>query len=109
MKNGLELHPYKIVMESLLSDDQKIKLKYVFCKLDSDKSSKRRHLMRILFSNEKFFDINGIYNSQNGWAWAVSRADADKKGGIQQRQKFPHKVTIWVGACPKNNAVGDFG
>ena len=25
-----------------------------------------------------------------------------KKGGIQQRQKFPQKVTVWLGACFKS-------
>ena len=57
--------------------------------------------MRILFSDEKFFDIDGVYNSQNDRVWAVDRADADEKGGIQQRRKFPQKVMVWLGACSK--------
>ena len=36
-------------------------------------------------------------NSQNNRVWAVDRADADKKGGIKQRQK----VMVWLGACSK--------
>ena len=32
--------------------------------------------MRILVSNEKFFDVDGVYNSQNDRVWAVNRADA---------------------------------
>ena len=57
--------------------------------------------MRILFSDEKFFDIDGVYNSQNDRVWAVDRADADEKGGIQQRRKFPQNVMVWLGACSK--------
>ena len=30
--------------------------------------------------------------------WAVSRADVGKNGGTQQGQKFPQKVTVWLGA-----------
>ena len=57
--------------------------------------------MRIVFSGGKFFDIDGVYNSQNDRVWAVDRADADKKGGIKQRRKFPWKVMVWLGACSK--------
>ena len=40
---------------------------------------KRTDTMRSLFSDEKFFDIDGVYNSQNDRVWAVDCADADKK------------------------------
>ena len=33
--------------------------------------------------------------------WAVNRADADKKGGIKQKRKFPQKVMVWLGVCSK--------
>ncbi len=45
--------------------------------------------------------ISGVYNSQNDRVWAVNRADADEKGGIEQKRKFPQKVMIWLGACSK--------
>ena len=38
--------------------------------------------MKILFSDEKLFDIDEIYNSQNDRIWAVNRAKPDIKGGI---------------------------
>ena len=57
--------------------------------------------MRILFSDEKFFDIDGVYNSQNDRVWAVDRADADKKGGMKQRRKSPQKLMVCLGACSK--------
>ena len=41
--------------------------------------------MKILFSDEKYFDIDGVYNSQNGRVWAVSGADNDEKGSVKQR------------------------
>ena len=64
MKNDLELRSYKIVMESLLSDDQGSKHKKIY-QLGSDKFSKRRYPMRILCQDEKFFDIDGVYKTEN--------------------------------------------
>ena len=57
--------------------------------------------MKILFSDEKLFDIDGIYNSQNDRIWAVNRAEADIKGGITQIRQFPQEVMVWLGACSK--------
>jgi hypothetical protein len=34
------------------------------------------------FTNEKYFDLDGIYNVQNDRVWAVNREEVDKKGGI---------------------------
>ena len=57
--------------------------------------------MKILFSDEKLVDIDGIYNSQNDRRSAVNRAKADIKGGIRQTRKFPQKGTFWLGECSK--------
>ncbi len=50
--------------------------------------------MKILFSDEKWFDIDGVCNTQNDRVWAVSRAEADKHGGVKQTRKFPEKVMV---------------
>ena len=47
--------------------------------------------MRILFSDEKFFDIDGVYNSQNDRVWAVDRADADEKVAFSRDESFHKK------------------
>ena len=57
--------------------------------------------MKILFSDEKIFDIDGVYHTQNDRVWAVDRADDNKNGGIQRKRKFPQKVMVWLGACSK--------
>ena len=49
---------------------------------------------RFLFSDEKLFNIDGVYNSQNEKIWAPSRAEADAKGDIKEVQKFPKKVLM---------------
>ena len=57
--------------------------------------------MRILFSDEKIFDLDGMYNSQNQRIWASSRDEADEKGGIEEKQKFPQKVMVGLAVCSK--------
>ena len=44
--------------------------------------------MKILFTDEKMFDIDGVYNLQNDPIWAVNRHKADKAGGRKQKRKF---------------------
>ena len=63
--------------------------------------------MRILFSNEKFIDIDNVYNSQRDQMWAVSRTDVNKKGGIQQREISTESNSL-VGRLSQGlNAIGD--
>ena len=57
--------------------------------------------MKILFSDERMFDIDGVYNSQNDRIWAVNRVDADIRGGIRQKRKSLQKVMVWLGVCSK--------
>ncbi|CAF5170766.1 unnamed protein product, partial [Rotaria magnacalcarata] len=99
LKVDLELKPYKKVIEPSFSDDQKIKREKFANWVRNN--FRKEETMRILFSDEKFFDIDDVYNSQNDRVWAVDRADADEKGGIQQRRKFPQKVMVWLSACSK--------
>ena len=47
------------------------------------------------------FDLNGLYNAQNDRIWSTNRNEADKDGGIKQKQKFPQKVMVWLSACSK--------
>jgi hypothetical protein len=47
--------------------------------------------MRILFSDEKFYDIDGVHNSQNDRVWAVNRADADEIVALSRDESFHKK------------------
>ncbi|CAF3811241.1 unnamed protein product [Rotaria magnacalcarata] len=89
----------KKAIEPLLSDDQKLKQKQFVNWVPAN--FRKEDTLKILFSDETMFDIDGVYNTQNDLVWAVDCADADKNGGIQQRRKFPQKVTVWFGACSK--------
>ena len=58
-----------------------------------------------LFTDEKYFHLDGIYNSQNDRVWALSREEADRKSGFHQKIKHPGKVMVWLGACAKDLAA----
>ncbi|CAF0803011.1 unnamed protein product [Didymodactylos carnosus] len=45
------------------------------------------------------FDLNGMFNCRNDQVWAVNRAEADKNGGVKQKQQFSQKVMVWLGVC----------
>lgn len=99
LKEDLHLLPYKIRTEPNLSDDQKKnRVKFFHWVKRTFKKDDRE---RIVFSDEKRFNIDGVYNSQNDRIWAVNRAEADEKGGVHQKRKFPQGVMVWLGASSK--------
>ena len=62
-----------------------------------------------LFTDEKNFDLDGIYNSQNDRVWAPSREEADRKGAFHQKTKHPGRVIVWLGRmCQKLNNTSHF-
>lgn len=99
LRDDLGVRPYKKTVQPCLTGAQKAKrVQFV--------NWIRRHFrkeatMRILFFDEKMFDIDGIYNAQNDRVWAVDRATADAKGGKMNRRKFPQKVMVWLEASSK--------
>ncbi|CAF4052985.1 unnamed protein product [Rotaria magnacalcarata] len=99
LKDDLKLKSYKKKTQPKTSEAQKAKrLKFANW---IRTNFRKQDTLRFLFSDEKMFDIDGVYNSQNERIWVPSRADADVKGGIMQVQKFPKKVMVRLGACSK--------
>ncbi|CAF3632464.1 unnamed protein product [Rotaria socialis] len=62
---------------------------------------RKEDTLRVLFSDENMFDLDGIYNAQNDRIWTVDRDKTDKKGGVKQKRKSPQKVMVWQGAYSK--------
>ena len=52
--------------------------------------------MNILLSDEKMFDIDGVYNSHNDRIWTVNRAGNVVLG---RKRKCPQKVLVWLEVC----------
>ena len=61
--------------------------------------------MKILFSDEKLFNIDGIYNPQYDRIWTVNRAEVDIKGDIRQIGRFSQNVMVRLGACSKGHSL----
>jgi hypothetical protein len=63
LRDNLLLKPYKKTVKPFLTDTERAKR----VKLANwiRKNYRKEDTMRILFSNEKMYDIDGIYNSQN--------------------------------------------
>jgi inhibitor of nuclear factor kappa-B kinase subunit alpha len=99
LTDDLGYYPYKKVIEPFLTDAHKAKRKKFANWVRTN--FRKEQTMKILFSDEKLFDIDGVYNSQNDRVWAPNRAEANKKGGIKEKRKFPQKVMVWLGACSK--------
>ena len=86
-------------MEPTLSDHQRVKRKKFTNWVRT--SFRKEDTIKILCPDQKYFDINGVYNSQNDRVWAVNCADADEKGSVKRRQKHSQKVMVWLGAYSK--------
>ena len=99
LKNDLNLKPYKRVSVPLITEAHILQRKK-FANWVRTNFSKQK-TMRILFSDEKIFDTNGICNSQNERLWCINREEANKNGGTHKEKKFPPKVMVWLGACSK--------
>lgn len=99
LEEDLGFKPYKKIVQPLLTGDHKAKriqftnwVRHHYPKNDT---------MPIVFSDEKMFDIDGVYNAQNDRVWAVNRAEADESGGIEPARKFPQRVMVWLAVCSK--------
>ena len=61
---------------------------------------KREDTIRILFSDEKMFDLDGIYNSQYDRIWAVNREEANWRSEKKTATKVSTKIGGMVrGRC----------
>ncbi|CAF2096151.1 unnamed protein product [Rotaria magnacalcarata] len=97
LREDLGCFPYKKIKQPKLTDLHKMKrAKFAnwvlnhYTKEDTEKW---------LFTGEKYFDLDGVYNVQNDRVWAVSREEADGQCAIHQKIKFPTKVMVWFGVC----------
>ena len=58
--------------------------------------------MKIVFSDEKMFDLNGIYNSENDRIWVGNRKRANRRAGKKYQGKFAEKVMVWLSVCSES-------
>ena len=97
LREDLGYFPYKKIKQPKLTDLQKRKrVKFANWVLNN---YTKEHTKKWLFTDEKYFDLDGVYNVQNDRIWAASREEADEQGGVHEKTKFPVKVMVWLGVC----------
>ena len=96
-KKDLKLKPYKMTVQPSLTDQHKERRKRFANWIRTN--FRKKDTMKILFSDEKVFDIDGVYNSQNERIWTANRMEADAKGGIKRKRKYSEKVMVLLAVC----------
>lgn len=87
--DDLGMFHYKIVKELALNDMQKEKrMKFVYWVKNSFWSD---DINNRYFFDEKWFDLDGVYNIQIDRIWASSRQEANNRGGIEKKMKLRPK------------------
>ena len=92
LKDDLYFKPYQKIGQPLITDAHRAK-RVQFANWTPNNSHKV-DTTRILFSDEKMFDIDSVYNAQNKRVRVVDRATANinnSKGGKRKKRKFPRK------------------
>ena len=92
LRKDLGCFPYKKIKQPKLTDLQKRKMvKFANWVLNY---YTKEDTQKWLLSDEKYFDLDGVYNVQNDRVWAISRAEADRQGDTHQKTKFPSKMMV---------------
>lgn len=92
LKDDLKCYAYKQRIEPLITEAQREKRKKFTNWIRTN--FKKEQTLKFVFSDEKIFDIVGVYNTQNDRFWAIDRREADQKGGRMQKRKFPQRVMV---------------
>lgn len=97
IREDLHLHAYRVTTQPNLKDEHKQRrISFAYW---VRKSLRKKDHDQILFTDEKYFGLDGIFNRQNDRVYASSRQEADEHGGIRPVSKFSKRIMIWLGAC----------
>ncbi|CAF5008323.1 unnamed protein product, partial [Rotaria socialis] len=92
----LHLHAYRVIIEPNLNDEHK--QRRVSFTYWVRKFLRKKDREKILFTDEKYFELGGIFNRQNDRVYAPSRYYADEHKGTKPTAKFPKKLMVWLAA-----------
>lgn len=99
LRDDLSCRAYKCVTEPALTEELKEKRKkFASCIRTNFRT---QETLKILFSDAKMFDIDGIYNTQNDRIWTANREGADEKDGVRQKKTFAQRTMGWLAVCSK--------
>ena len=75
-----DFHTYHVTIQPNLKD--KHKQRRVSFAYWIRKSLRNKDRERLVFSDENYFELDGVYNRQNGHVYASCRQDAEEDKGI---------------------------
>ena len=52
---------------------------------------------QVLWTDEKLFTVQAIYNSQNDWIWIESKDSMPDECRISFRRQKPASIMLWAG------------
>ncbi|CAF2141132.1 unnamed protein product [Rotaria magnacalcarata] len=79
--DDLHLHVYHVTIQSSLKDEHKQgRISFAYW---VRKSLRKQNHQKFLFFDEKYFELDGIYNRQNDRVYTVCQQDADEHKGIR--------------------------
>jgi hypothetical protein len=94
--DDLHLHAYHVIIEPNLNDEHKQRrISFAYW---VRRSLRKKDRETIFFTDEKYFELDGIFNRQNDRVYALSRQQADEYGGTRPMAKFPKRIMVWLGA-----------
>lgn len=97
VKLKLGLVPYRMQKAAILSEkNKKVRLERVRGLLARTRSGEHK---RTLFSDEKLFTVEAVYNPQNNRVLAKSPEDARNKGKVVNKASHPLQIMVWAGVC----------
>ncbi|CAF1126906.1 unnamed protein product [Didymodactylos carnosus] len=97
VKEDLGLRAYHITIEPKLTDAHKqARIAFAYW---IRRSLTKASIQKILFTDEKYFTVDGIFNRHNDRVYAATRAEADERGGVHQKSKYPAQIMGWLEAC----------
>lgn len=106
------LDVYKETMRRLIHDALDLRAYHITTQLQLTKNHTKRRVSfayrvrkelrkrdhgQIMCTDENFCSLEGVFNRQNERVDAVSREDADRGAGINQRSNYPRRTMIWLG------------
>ena len=89
LRKDIQMKPYNITVGPPLKDEHRARWKKFANRMK--RKFQKEDTMRIIFSNEQMFDLDGIYSSQNGRIWAVSKEEANWRGGKNSKESLQKK------------------
>ncbi|VDP42292.1 unnamed protein product [Heligmosomoides polygyrus] len=103
VRRKLKKFPYRLQKCQLLTDTMK-KRKLERCKRLLQRFTVA-HARDFVFTDQKIFTLNPVFNSQNMRIIEDSLADATAKGRLQERENEPQSVMVWGGVTPSGKTL----